>query len=226
MVSPMPARACHTAGSAARRSAIPSGREFVLRMGEKLGQRGKTMNLSRCFCSSLVATFALAMAGLASAQGSAPAASAPLPDGYMRAPAVQKGLAPQMKVTESTGPAHVFDVAFTTGDEILSGLADLAIKHNITSGYVTGLGGLSTALLGFGDPPINAFRRIPVDENSELVSLTGHIQTRDGVPVVHLHAIVALKDGSTKAGHVFEAKVAPIAEISVVATSIGGAAAH
>jgi uncharacterized protein len=161
----------------------------------------------------LVATGALAQA---------PAAPAPLPDGYMRAPAVQKGLAPQMRVTETTGTAHVFDVAFTTGDEILSGLTDLAIKHNITSGYVTGLGGLSTALLGFGDPPINAFRRIPVDEKSELVSLTGHIQTRDGVPTVHLHAVVALKDGSTKAGHVFELKVAPIAEISVVATSIGG----
>ena len=39
----------------------------------------------------------------------------------------------------------------------------------------------------------------------------------------HLHAVVALKDGSTKAGHVFEARVAPLAEISVVATSIGGA---
>ena len=211
--------------AAARRTAIPPGRKFVLRMGERLGRKGETMNRIRRFSSSLVAMFALGLAGGAAAQAPA-AATAPLPDGYMRAPPVQKGLAPKMKVTESTGPAHVFDVAFTTGDEILSGLTDLAIKHNITSGYVTGLGGLSTALLGFGDPPTGAFRRIPVDEKSELVSLTGHIQTRDGVPVVHLHAIVALKDGSTKAGHVFEAKVAPIAEISVVATSIGGAASH
>jgi hypothetical protein len=181
--------------------------------------------MSRHFSTTslLAAVFAIAAAGSAPAQ--APAA-APLPDGYMRAPAVQKGLAPQMRATETTAPAHVFDVAFTTGDEILSGLTDLAIKHNITSGYITGLGGLSTALLGFGDPPLGAFRRIPVDEKSELVSLTGHIQSRDGVPTVHLHAVVALKDGSTKAGHVFEAHVAPIAEISVVATSIGGGGAH
>lgn len=151
-------------------------------------------------------------------------ATAPLPDGYMRAPAVRTGLAPQMRATETTTTAHVFDVAFSTGDEILSGLTDLAIKHKITSGYITGLGGLSKALLGFGDPAINAFNRIPVDEKCELVSLVGHIQSRDGVPTVHLHAVVALKDGSTKAGHVFEAHVTPIAEISVVATSIGGAA--
>jgi hypothetical protein len=152
----------------------------------------------------------------------APAAP-PLPADYMRAPPVRAGLAPQMRVTETTTTAHVFDVAFTTGDDILSGLTDLAIKHKITSGYITGLGGLSGALLGFGDPAINAFNRIPVDEKCELVSLVGHIQSRDGVPTVHLHAVVALKDGSTKAGHVFEARVAPIAEISVVATSIGGA---
>jgi predicted DNA-binding protein with PD1-like motif len=115
-------------------------------------------------------------------------------------------------------------VAFTTGDEILSGLTDLVREHDITSGYITGLGGLSGALLGFGDPALNAFRRIPVDVKSELVSLVGHIQSRDGVASVHLHAVVALEDGSTKAGHVFEARVAPIAEISVVATSIGSAA--
>ena len=85
------------------------------------------------------------------------------------------------------------------------------------------MGGLSTALLGFGDPALGAFRRIAVDEKCELVALSGHITSRDGVPTVHLHAVVALKDGSTRAGHVFEAHVAPVGEISVVATSIGGA---
>ena len=157
------------------------------------------------------------------AWGQAAPAQAPLPEGYMRAPAVQKGLAPSMKATETTTTAHVFDVAFTTGDEILSGLTDLAIQHKITSGYITGLGGLSKVLLGFGDPALGAFRRIPVDEKCELVSLTGHITSRDGVPPVHLHAVVALTDGTTRAGHVFEAHVAPVGEITVVATSIGGA---
>jgi predicted DNA-binding protein with PD1-like motif len=151
------------------------------------------------------------------------ASQAPLPDGYMRAPPVPVGKAPQMRVTETSATAHVFDAIFSPGDEVLSGLTDLAIKHKVTSGYVTGLGGLSGALLGFGDPELGAFAKVAVDEKCELVSLTGHIQMRDGAPYVHLHAIVALKDGSTRAGHVFELRVAPIAEISLVATSIGGA---
>jgi hypothetical protein len=142
----------------------------------------------------------------------------------MRAPPVPAGLAPQMRVTATSGTAHVFEANFSAGDEIVSGLTDLAIAHHITSGYVTGLGGLSGALLAWGDPEVNAFKKIPVDEKCELISLLGHITLRDGKPYVHLHAVVGLRDGSTKAGHVMEARVAPIAEISVVATSIGGAA--
>ncbi len=149
---------------------------------------------------------------------------APLPDDYMRAPPVKTGLAPKMHVTESTAAAHVFDTRFSAGDEILSGLTDLVRRHGITSGYITGLGGLSTALLAWGDPALGAFKKIPIDEKCELISLIGHISMRDDGPYVHLHAVVGMKDGTTRAGHVFEAHVAPLAEISVVATGMAGAA--
>ncbi len=169
-------------------------------------------------------TLGLIVAALAAANANAQQTPAPLPDGYMRAPAVTPGLAPKMQVHESTADVRVFQANFGAGDEIVSGLTDLMLKHNIKSGYVTGLGGLSGALLAFGDPKVNAFKKIPITDKCELVSLVGDIAERDGKPYVHLHAVVAFADGSTKAGHVMEAHVAPIAEISVIATSIGGAA--
>lgn len=148
-------------------------------------------------------------------------AQPPLPDTHMRAPtSVPVGLAPKMRVVESSGPAHVFEAYFSAGDELVSGLTDLALANGIESGYLTGLGGLSGALLAWGDPTVGGFRKIPIDEKCELISLTGHIQLRDGKPVVHMHAVVGFGDGSTKAGHVFEARVAPLAEISVVATKL------
>jgi predicted DNA-binding protein with PD1-like motif len=165
----------------------------------------------------------LALITTSTALGQAPAPP-PLPDGYMRAPPVTAGLAPKMRVAETQGTAHVFDANFSAGDEIMSGLTDLVLEHNITSGYVTGLGGLAGALLAWGDPEVGAFKMIPVDEKCELISLLGHIAVRDGKPYVHLHAVVGFRDGSTKAGHVVEARVAPLAEISIVATSIGSAA--
>jgi predicted DNA-binding protein with PD1-like motif len=164
-----------------------------------------------------------ALAGLALPAAHAQQAPPPLPDGYMRAPAVPVGLAPKVRVTESQATAHVFDLNFSPGDEIMSGLTDLVLEHDITSGYITGLGGLSGALLAWGDPEVGAFKMIPVDEKCELISLLGHVAVRDGKPYVHLHAVVGFRDGSTKAGHVMEARVAPLAEISLVATSIGGA---
>jgi uncharacterized protein len=175
----------------------------------------------RRLCSSFGLTGIAAFAAFAA---SAQAPPAPLPDGYMRAPPVAAGLAPKMQVHETTAAAHVFKTHFSAGDEILSGLTDLAIRHNIRSGYITGLGGLSGALLAFGDPKVGAFRKVPITDKCELVSLVGDIAERDGKPVVHLHAVVAFADGSTKAGHVIEAHVAPLAEIAVVATDVGGTA--
>jgi len=171
-------------------------------------------------------TLGLMVAVCATATAHGQQAPAPLPDGYMRASPVQPGLAPKMQVHETTAAAHVFQTRFSAGDEIMSGLTDLAIKQHITSGYVTGLGGLSGAVLAFGDPKVGAFKKVPITDKCELVSLVGDISERDGKPVVHLHAVVAFADGSTKAGHVMEAHVAPLAEIAVVATATGASTTH
>lgn len=165
------------------------------------------------------AALALSVALTAHAQQS----EAPLPPGYIRPAPVKLGMAPKMKVEETSAPAHVFQLRFATGDEILSGLQELAERHHITAAYITGLGGLSTATLGFGDPTIGfAFKKIAVDEKAELVSLVGDISLRDDKPYVHIHCVVALRDGSTRGGHMLEAHVDPVAEITVVATAMGG----
>ncbi len=156
----------------------------------------------------------LALAGLISG-----AQAQELPDGYVRNPAVEPGLAPNMAVEEEPTVAHSYQVRFSAGDEILSGLTDLAKSEGIRSAQITGLGGLSTALLAFGDPSMGSFvfKLIPVDEKSELVSLDGTISMRDGEPNVHLHAVLALSDGGTIGGHVLELHVNPVAEVTILA---------
>ena len=145
-----------------------------------------------------------------------------VPEGYLRNPEVVPGLAPNMAVEESTSVAHSFEVRFSPGDEILSGLTDLARAEGIEAAQITGIGGLSTALLAFGDPSIGSFvfKLIPVAEKSELVSLTGTVSMRGDEPNVHLHAVVALSDGSTRGGHVLELHVSPVAEVTILATKM------
>jgi hypothetical protein len=165
------------------------------------------------------ATLGLLAAGPLAAQQAA--AQKPLPEGYTRQPPVQPGQAPKMTFEERTSPAHVFEVRFSTGDEILSGLYDLVAKHGITSGHITGIGGLAPgALLGWGDPEVGGFKKIEIKDKTEIVSLIGDIALRNGEPYVHVHMIVGSSDGSTKAGHLLEAHIAPVGELTVVATSM------
>jgi predicted DNA-binding protein with PD1-like motif len=148
------------------------------------------------------------------------AAAQDLPPGYIRNPVVKPGMAPNMAVEEEPTVAHTYQVRFSPGDEVLSGLTDLAKAKGIESAQITGLGGLSTALLAFGDPSIGGFvfKLIPVDEKSELVSLDGTISMRNDEPYVHIHAVVAVSDGSTRGGHVLELHVDPVAEVTILAT--------
>ena len=173
---------------------------------------------------TLAAVFALAAAcaaeGLAlRAQQARPSQpQQPLPPGYVRlGPVTARGLAPSMKGEELPMTAsRTFKVTFGTGDEILSGLTEFVEKNHITSGYITGLGGLRTGMLGWGDPDRGGMKTIPVNEKSEIASLVGNVSLQDGKPRVHLHGVLSLSDGSTRGGHVIEAKVYPIAEIFIV----------
>jgi hypothetical protein len=143
-----------------------------------------------------------------------------LPEGYLRNPTVVPGLAPNMTFEEAPAVAHAYQVGFSTGDEVLSGLTDLAKAEGIRSAQITGLGGLSTALLAFGDPSIGSFvfKLIPIDDKSELVSLDGTVSMRGDEPNVHLHAVLALSDGTTRGGHVLELHVDPVAEVTILVT--------
>jgi predicted DNA-binding protein with PD1-like motif len=152
----------------------------------------------------------------------APIGAQDLPPGYAKDPPVAAGLAPNMSVQAASTVARTYQVRFSTGDEILSGLTDLALREGIAAAQITGLGGLSSALLAFGDPSIGerVFKLLPFDDKSELVSLDGTVSLRDGVPSVHLHAVIVFADGTTRGGHVLELNVAPVAEATIIATAM------
>jgi predicted DNA-binding protein with PD1-like motif len=149
-----------------------------------------------------------------------PTPKGPLPAGFVSQPRVKSGLAPKMTFEEKTATGRVFEVRFGTGDEILTGLYDFVAKNKITSGHITGIGGLAPgALLGWGDPEVGAFKRIEIKDKTEIVSLIGDISSPNGKPYVHVHMVVGSADGTTKAGHLLEAHIAPVGELTVVATS-------
>ncbi len=161
-----------------------------------------------------LATAAAALAAPALAQ--TPAAS--LPPGYTTFPApLSTGSAPGMSVKEfSPGDGKVYRVAFKTGDEPMAGLMRFATAHPMTQAALSGVGGVSSAVLSWYDPKVKALKIIKVDEKCEITGVTGTITTdAKGKPNVHLHVVLARQDGSSVSGHLISAVIDPIMEVFV-----------
>ena len=152
------------------------------------------MHMAKTFRNSappfliLIAAFGIAAALSPGAQQ-----PPPLPEGYVvPGPVTARGLAPRMKGEQlPTTASRTFEVMFGPGDEIMSGLTEFAEKNHITSGYISGIGGLATATLGWGDPQKGGVKTIPVTDKCELASFLGNISMERGKVYVHAHAVVA-----------------------------------
>ena len=93
-------------------------------------------------------------------------------------------------------------------------LQDQPLFANIAAARLTGIGACSGAVLGFFDWETKDYRKIPVAEQVEVVSLLGDIALgADGKPALHLHVVVSRADGIALGGHLLEAHVRPTLEV-------------
>jgi predicted DNA-binding protein with PD1-like motif len=159
----------------------------------------------------------LSLVLLAALAGGSCAAQTVAADEGMISPAraVPKGNAPGMKskLVKDTPEEKVYSVVFYKGDEVLSGLTDFALAHQVADAHFTAIGAVSGATLAWLDLGKKAYRKIPVTQQVEVLSLVGDIARSNGVPVVHMHAVLGKPDGSTVGGHVFELHVNPTLEV-------------
>jgi len=156
----------------------------------------------------------------AAAQTSAPASS----DDSTISPsrAVPTGGAPSMqsKLVKDAPEEKIYSIVFYKGDEALSGLTDFAIAHKITDAHFTAIGAAGSATLAWLDLSAKNYRRIPVTQQVEVLSLIGDIAQFNDKPVVHMHAVLGKPDGSTVGGHVFELHVNPTLEVFLTVNSV------
>ena len=131
--------------------------------------------------------------------------SRPVPVG--NAPAMQA------KLVKDTPGEQIYSIIFYKDDDVMSGLTDFAIAHKVSDAHFTAIGAVSGATLAWLDIPKKMYSRIAVTQQVEVVSLIGDIAVFNGVPVVHMHAVLCKPDGSTVAGHVFELISNPTVEV-------------
>jgi uncharacterized protein len=104
-------------------------------------------------------------------------------------------------------------LVFDKGEEVMAGLLEFARERGITSGHLTAIGAFSDVTLGFFDRKTKDYRRIPLNEQVEALSLVGDVALKDGEPQVHAHVVVGRADGTAHGGHLLEAHVWPTLEV-------------
>ena len=106
---------------------------------------------------------------------------------------------------------RVFAVIFDTGEDPMPGLADFAAEHDLSASSFTAIGAFSAATLGYFDWEKKDYRRIPVRQQVEVLSLIGDITAGK----VHAHVVLGKRSGAACGGHLLAAQVRPTLEVIV-----------
>jgi len=163
--------------------------------------------------SGLAACGYLATGGFALAR----AEETPVPEGYtVPGPVTDLHRAPGLEtrlVSEHPNGEKTYAVIFAKGDEIMSGLAEFAVREKLVAGHFSAIGALEHARFGWFDHARKAFRDIPVNEQVEMISLIGDVGLVNGSPAIHAHGAVAFPDGHVRGGHILEAVAWPTMEL-------------
>jgi predicted DNA-binding protein with PD1-like motif len=117
------------------------------------------------------------------------------------------------RVLQRTDQGTTFALIFDKGDEAVAELTAFAKREQVTAAHFTAIGAFSDATLGFFDRAKRDYRKIPVAEQVEVLSLLGDIALDGSEPKVHAHVVVGKADGTAHGGHLLEGRVWPTLEL-------------
>ena len=104
------------------------------------------------------------------------------------------------------------------GDEAVAALAQFARAERLEASQITAVGAFERATVGWFDRAAKQYRRIPVGERCEVLSLIGDVAEGQDGPSLHVHVVLGLSDGTTRGGHLLEGWVFPTLEVVVTET--------
>ena len=111
------------------------------------------------------------------------------------------------------GPPTTYACVLEKGEEFVQALRDFAKDRMLTGSHFTAIGAFSRVTLGYFDRGVKDYKRIPVDEQVEVLSLIGNIALAEGGPKVHAHVVLGKSDGTAHGGHILDAQVWPTLEV-------------
>lgn len=117
------------------------------------------------------------------------------------------------KLIHTSDGENTYALIFETGDDTMAGLKEFAKSKNLTAAHFTAIGAFQHVTLAYFDWETKEYKKNPVMEQVEVLSLIGDVAEHDGEPAVHAHVVVGRSDGSTLGGHLIEGRVRPTLEV-------------
>src|ERR671935_2037032 len=117
----------------------------------------------------------------------------------------------------NAGPERTYALIFDKGDEPVSLITEFAKEHKIGAARLSAIGAFSDVVLGYFDWEKKDYKRIPIREQVEVLSLLGDIALGEkGEPKLHAHVVLGKRDGSAHGGHLLEGRVRPTLEVLLI----------
>jgi uncharacterized protein len=146
-----------------------------------------------------------------------PRGSASFRRSSLRCPALVEELTMKAKIVEDADVV-TYVVVCDPGDEAVAVLTQFARAERLEASQVTAVGAFERATVGWFDRTAKQYRRIPVDEQCEVLSLIGDVAEGPEGPSLHAHVVLGLADGTARGGHLLEGWVFPTLEVVVTET--------
>jgi len=106
-----------------------------------------------------------------------------------------------------------FAIILESGEEAMEQIMTFARERKIAASQFTAIGAFSKTTVGFFDFSIKDYKKINLNQQMEVLSLTGDITVFEDEYKVHGHIVLAKEDGSAYGGHLMKGIVHPTLEI-------------
>ena len=117
------------------------------------------------------------------------------------------------KLLDDRESRRTFVLIFETGDHVIEPLQTFATEQGVSAAHFTAIGAFERVALGYFNWQRKDYDRIEINEQVEVVVLTGDIALQGIDAKVHAHVVVGKSDGTAHGGHLIEARVRPTLEL-------------
>ncbi len=104
------------------------------------------------------------------------------------------------------GAGRTYLLRLDYGKDLLEQLEEFLKAENIGAAYISGIGAVKSAEIGYYDQKTRKYVKKELKEPLEILSLSGNASLRDGKPFLHLHVVLGLNE-KIYGGHLFRAEV-------------------